>query len=43
MSPEAVTDVWVHGRPVVAARRLLTVSAEELTARVAALTGGWTR
>jgi 5-methylthioadenosine/S-adenosylhomocysteine deaminase len=43
MSPEAVTDVWVHGRPVVAARRLLTLSEAELTARVAALTGEWTR
>jgi 5-methylthioadenosine/S-adenosylhomocysteine deaminase len=43
MSPEAVTDVWVHGRPVVAARRLLTLSEEELTARVAALTGEWAR
>jgi 5-methylthioadenosine/S-adenosylhomocysteine deaminase len=43
MSPEAVTDVWVHGRPVVVGRRLLTVSEGELAARVAALTAGWTR
>jgi 5-methylthioadenosine/S-adenosylhomocysteine deaminase len=43
MSPEAVTDVWVHGKSVVAARRLVTVSEEELTARVAALTTGWAR
>jgi 5-methylthioadenosine/S-adenosylhomocysteine deaminase len=43
MSPEAVTDVWVHGRPVVAGRRLLTVSEGELAARVAALTAGWAR
>jgi 5-methylthioadenosine/S-adenosylhomocysteine deaminase len=43
MSPEAVTDVWVHGRPVVAGRRLLTVSEGELGARVAALTAGWAR
>jgi 5-methylthioadenosine/S-adenosylhomocysteine deaminase len=43
MSPEAVTDVWVHGKAVVAARRLVTVSEEELTARVAALTTGWAR
>jgi cytosine/adenosine deaminase-related metal-dependent hydrolase len=42
MSPEAVTDVWVHDRPVVTARRLVTVSKEELAARVAALTRGWT-
>jgi 5-methylthioadenosine/S-adenosylhomocysteine deaminase len=41
MSPEAVTDVWVHGRPVVAARRLLTVSEGDLASRVAALTAGW--
>jgi 5-methylthioadenosine/S-adenosylhomocysteine deaminase len=43
MSPEAVTDVWVHGRPVVAGRRLLTVSEGELAVRVAALTAGWAR
>jgi 5-methylthioadenosine/S-adenosylhomocysteine deaminase len=43
MSAEAVTDVWVHGRPVLAGRRLLTVSESELAARVAALTAGWAR
>jgi 5-methylthioadenosine/S-adenosylhomocysteine deaminase len=42
MSPEAVTDVWVHGRRVVEQRRLTTTSEEELVARVAALTKGWT-
>jgi 5-methylthioadenosine/S-adenosylhomocysteine deaminase len=42
MSPEAVTDVWVHGRPVVGQRRLLMRSEEELAARVASLTNGWT-
>jgi 5-methylthioadenosine/S-adenosylhomocysteine deaminase len=42
MSPAAVTDVWVHGRPVVAGRRLLTLSEEDLAARVAALTRDWT-
>jgi len=42
MSPEAVTDVWVHGRRVVEQRRLTTISEEELVARVAALTKGWT-
>jgi 5-methylthioadenosine/S-adenosylhomocysteine deaminase len=41
MSPQAVTDVWVHGRRVVEAGRLATVSQEELLARVRTLTGGW--
>ena len=41
MSPEAVSDVWVHGRRVVEQRRLLTVSEEALVAEVAALTKGW--
>jgi 5-methylthioadenosine/S-adenosylhomocysteine deaminase len=41
MSPEAVSDVWVHGRRVVEQRRLLTVSEEALVAGVAALTKGW--
>jgi 5-methylthioadenosine/S-adenosylhomocysteine deaminase len=42
MSPEAVTDVWVHGRRVVEQRRLATLSEADLIARVAALTKGWT-
>jgi 5-methylthioadenosine/S-adenosylhomocysteine deaminase len=42
MSHQAVTDVWVHGRPVVEAGRLTTMSEVELAARVAALTKGWT-
>jgi len=42
MSPQAITDVWVHGRRVVERGRLTTVSEAELTARVAALTNGWT-
>ena len=42
MSPEAVTDVWVHGRRVVEQRRLLTLSEADLVRRVAALTKGWT-
>jgi 5-methylthioadenosine/S-adenosylhomocysteine deaminase len=42
MSPEAVTDVWVHGRRVVADRRLTTLDEADLVARVAALTKGWT-
>jgi 5-methylthioadenosine/S-adenosylhomocysteine deaminase len=42
MSHQAVTDVWVHGRRVVEAGRLTTVSEDDLLARVAALTRGWT-
>ncbi len=41
MSPQAVTDVWVHGRRVVEAGRLTTVDQRELLARVGALTAGW--
>jgi 5-methylthioadenosine/S-adenosylhomocysteine deaminase len=41
MSHQAVTDVWVHGRHVVAQRRLTTVSEADLVSRVAALTTGW--
>jgi 5-methylthioadenosine/S-adenosylhomocysteine deaminase len=41
MSPQAVTDVWVHGRHVVEAGRLTTVDLESLLARVRALTKGW--
>ena len=41
MSPEAITDVWVHGRRVVEGRRLTTLSEAELVARVSALTRGW--
>ena len=42
MSHQAVTDVWVHGRLVVAGGRLATLDEAELVARVAALTKGWT-
>lgn len=42
MSPAAVTDVWVHGRRVVEHGRLTTTSEEDLVARLAALTKGWT-
>ena len=42
MSPQAITDVWVHGRHVVEDRRLATVDQDALMARVAALTRGWT-
>jgi 5-methylthioadenosine/S-adenosylhomocysteine deaminase len=41
MSPRAVTDVWVHGRRVVADRRLATLDQQALMARVRALTRGW--
>ena len=41
MSPQAVTDVWVHGRRVVEQGRLTTTSEDDLVARVAALTRGW--
>jgi 5-methylthioadenosine/S-adenosylhomocysteine deaminase len=42
MSPQAVTDVWVHGRRVVTDGRLATLDEADLVARVAALTKGWT-
>ena len=42
MSPQAVTDVWVHGRQVVTGGRLATLDEADLVARVAALTKGWT-
>jgi hypothetical protein len=41
MSPQAVTDVWVHGRRVVDGARLARVSEAELLARVEALTRNW--
>ena len=41
MSPQAVTDVWVHGRRVVEQGRLTTMSEAEVVARVATLTKGW--
>ena len=41
MSPQAVTDVWVHGRPVVHDRRLATVDQAALMERVRALTADW--
>jgi 5-methylthioadenosine/S-adenosylhomocysteine deaminase len=41
MSPQAVTDVWVHGRPVVERGRLTTVDSGDLLARVRDLTKGW--
>ena len=41
MSPQAVTDVWVHGRRIVESSRLATVDSRELLARVRELTRGW--
>ena len=41
LSPQAVTDVWVHGRRVVEQGRLTTIAEDEVVARVAALTKGW--
>jgi 5-methylthioadenosine/S-adenosylhomocysteine deaminase len=41
MSHQAVTDVWVHGRPVVRGQRLATLDQAGLMARVRALTADW--
>jgi 5-methylthioadenosine/S-adenosylhomocysteine deaminase len=41
MSPQAITDVWVHGERVVDEGRLTRLSQDELVARVAALTRDW--
>ena len=41
MSPQAVTDAWVHGRRIVQDRKLATLDQESLVAGVAALTRGW--
>jgi len=41
LSPQAVTDVWVHGRRVVEDQRLVSADLHELLARVRELTGGW--
>jgi 5-methylthioadenosine/S-adenosylhomocysteine deaminase len=41
MSARAITDVWVHGRRVVADRRLTTLDLADLLARVRELTTGW--
>jgi 5-methylthioadenosine/S-adenosylhomocysteine deaminase len=42
MSPQAITDAWVHGRQVVRDRRLATLDQDGLLERVRALTRGWT-
>jgi len=41
MSPQAVTDVWVHGERVVASGGLTRVSEADLLAKVRALTRAW--
>jgi 5-methylthioadenosine/S-adenosylhomocysteine deaminase len=41
MSHQAVTDAWVHGRPVVRDRRLVTLEQGALMERVRALTSDW--
>ncbi len=41
MSPQAITDVWVHGRRVVEDRRVTTVDVAALLGQVHELTAGW--
>jgi 5-methylthioadenosine/S-adenosylhomocysteine deaminase len=41
MSPQAVTDVWVHGERVVERGRLARTSADDIVARVDAVTRGF--
>jgi 5-methylthioadenosine/S-adenosylhomocysteine deaminase len=41
MSPQAVSDVWVHGERVVEGGRLTRVSEGDLVAQVGALTRDW--
>ena len=41
MSPQAITDVWVHGRQVVKEQKLATLDQEALMERVRTLTSGW--
>lgn len=41
MSPQAVTDVWVHGQHVVRNQRLTTLDQAQLVERVRALTRDW--
>jgi 5-methylthioadenosine/S-adenosylhomocysteine deaminase len=43
MSPQAIADVWVHGRQVVSGQKLATLDQEALMERVRTLTRGWTR
>jgi 5-methylthioadenosine/S-adenosylhomocysteine deaminase len=41
LSPQAITDVWVHGRHVVREGRITTVDEPELLGEVRALTRDW--
>ena len=41
LSPQAISDVWVHGRPVVRDGRLVTIDETELLGEVRALTRDW--
>jgi 5-methylthioadenosine/S-adenosylhomocysteine deaminase len=41
LSPQAITDVWVHGRPVVRDGRLTDLDEAALMAEVRAVTGDW--
>ena len=41
MSPQAITDVWVHGSQVVKEQKLATLDQEALMERVRKLTDGW--
>ena len=41
MSPQAVTDVWVHGQRVIRGGRLATLDQDDLLARVRGLTQDW--
>jgi len=41
MSPQAITDVWVHGRHVVKDQRVTTLDQGALMERVRTLTRGW--
>jgi cytosine/adenosine deaminase-related metal-dependent hydrolase len=41
MSPQAVTDVWVHGRRVVENQRLTLIDQDALMEQVRALTRDW--
>src|SRR5262249_15116361 len=41
MSPQAITDVWVHGRRVVAQQRLTTLDQNELMERIRRFTRDW--
>lgn len=41
LSPQAITNVWVHGRRVVDERRLVSADLRELLARVRERTRGW--